>query len=70
MEEMTTEQASQYLGLSRQTISKLVKERKLTAYVKTGNKNYFLKSDLDKYQESKNELKPRSPKTLALALAS
>ena len=58
-EVMNIRQASQYLGVSPDTLYKYVNEQKIPAF-KLGNRWRFKKSKLDQWMEEKSmELEPR-----------
>jgi excisionase family DNA binding protein len=61
-EVMNIRQASQYLGVSPDTLYKYVNEQKIPAF-KLGNRWRFKKSKLDEWMEEKSmELEPRGKK--------
>jgi len=61
-EVMNIRQASQYLGVSPDTLYKYVNEQKIPAF-KLGNRWRFKKSKLDQWMEEKSmELEPRGSK--------
>ena len=61
-EVMNIRQASQYLGVSPDTLYKYVNEQKIPAF-KLGNRWRFKKSKLDQWMEEKSmELEPRPNK--------
>ena len=61
-EVMNIRQASQYLGVSPDTLYKYVNEQKIPAF-KLGNRWRFKKSKLDQWMEEKSmELEPRVSK--------
>lgn len=61
-EVMNIRQASQYLGVSPDTLYKYVNEQKIPAF-KLGNRWRFKKSKLDQWMEEKSmELEPRGKK--------
>ena len=61
-EVMNIRQASQYLGVSPDTLYKYVNEQKIPAF-KLGNRWRFKKSKLDQWMEEKSmELEPRGNK--------
>ena len=68
-EVMNVRQASQYLGVSADTLYKYVGEQKIPAF-KLGNRWRFKKSKLDQWMEEKSsqmEAKSRKPKAAAKA---
>jgi len=69
-EVMNIRQASQYLGVSPDTLYKYVGEQKIPAF-KLGNRWRFKKSKLDQWMEEKsNQMEPKSrAKSLAAAKA-
>ena len=72
-EVMNIRQASQYLGVSPDTLYKYVNEQKIPAF-KLGNRWRFKKSKLDQWMEEKsNQMETRNgkkPKTAAKAAGS
>lgn len=72
-EVMNIRQASQYLGVSPDTLYKYVGEQKIPAF-KLGNRWRFKKSKLDQWMEEKsNQVEPqqkRKPKAVAKAAGS
>src|SRR6266404_6136060 len=63
-EVMNIRQASQYLGVSPDTLYKYVNEQKIPAF-KLGNRWRFKKSKLDQWMEEKSmELEPRGKKSI------
>jgi len=61
-EVMNIRQASQYLGVSPDTLYKYVNEQRLPAF-KLGNRWRFKKSKLDEWMEEKSmEMEPRGKK--------
>jgi excisionase family DNA binding protein len=61
-EVMNIRQASQYLGVSPDTLYKYVNEQKIPAF-KLGNRWRFKKSKLDQWMEEKSmEGEPQAPK--------
>jgi excisionase family DNA binding protein len=68
-EVMTLREASQYLGISPDTLYKYLSEDKIPAF-KLGNRWRFKKDLLDRWMEKKSErvLDPRPPKRLVKAM--
>jgi len=67
-EVMNIRQASQYLGVSPDTLYKYVNEQKIPAF-KLGNRWRFKKSKLDQWMEEKSmELEPRGKKKIKAAV--
>ena len=67
-EVMNIRQASQYLGVSPDTLYKYVNEQKLPAF-KLGNRWRFKKSKLDEWMEEKSmEMEPRGKKKVKAAV--
>jgi excisionase family DNA binding protein len=67
-EVMNIRQASQYLGVSPDTLYKYVNEQKIPAF-KLGNRWRFKKSKLDQWMEEKSmELDPRGKKKIKAAV--
>ena len=67
-EVMNIRQASQYLGVSPDTLYKYVNEQKIPAF-KLGNRWRFKKSKLDEWMEVKSmELEPRGKKKVKAAV--
>jgi excisionase family DNA binding protein len=60
-EVMNIRQASQYLGVSPDTLYKYVNEQKLPAF-KLGNRWRFKKSKLDQWMEEKSNEFPTEPR--------
>jgi len=68
-EVMNIRQASQYLGVSADTLYKYVGEQKIPAF-KLGNRWRFKKSKLDQWMEEKsNQMEVKGKKKLAAAKA-
>jgi excisionase family DNA binding protein len=66
-EVMNIRQASQYLGVSPDTLYKYVNEQKIPAF-KLGNRWRFKKSKLDQWMEEKSmEVEPRGKKKIKAA---
>ena len=66
-EVMNIRQASQYLGVSADTLYKYVGEQKIPAF-KLGNRWRFKKSKLDQWMEEKsNQMEVKGKKKLAAA---
>ena len=66
-EVMNIRQASQYLGVSADTMYKYVNERKIPAF-KLGNRWRFKKSKIDQWMEEKSmEAEPRDKKKIKAA---
>jgi excisionase family DNA binding protein len=66
-EVMNIRQASQYLGVSPDTLYKYVNEQKIPAF-KLGNRWRFKKSKLDEWMEEKSmEMEPRGKKRIKAA---
>ena len=66
-EVMNIRQASQYLGVSPDTLYKYVNEQKIPAF-KLGNRWRFKKSKLDQWMEEKSmEMEPRGKKKTMVA---
>ncbi|MGA2966113.1 MAG: helix-turn-helix domain-containing protein [Terriglobales bacterium] len=66
-EVMNIRQASQYLGVSSDTLYKYVNERKIPAF-KLGNRWRFKKSTLDQWMEEMSmELEPQDKKKIKAA---
>ena len=66
-EVMNIRQASQYLGVSPDTLYKYVNEQKIPAF-KLGNRWRFKKSKLDQWMEEKSmEIEPRGKKKIKAA---
>ena len=63
-EVMTLREASQYLGISPDTLYKYLSEDRIPAF-KLGNRWRFKKDLLDRWMESKSERGPDKPKRLA-----
>lgn len=60
-EYVTTLEAMNILGVkTRQTLYDFIRAKKLTPYVITGNKNYFLKSEVDKLHIERSTPKPKN----------
>jgi excisionase family DNA binding protein len=67
-EVMNIRQASQYLGVSPDTLYKYVNEQKIPAF-KLGNRWRFKKSKLDEWMEVKSmETEPRGKKKIKAAM--
>ena len=67
-EVMNIRQASQYLGVSPDTLYKYVNEQKIPAF-KLGNRWRFKKSKLDEWMEEKSmETEPRMKKKVKAAM--
>lgn len=67
-EVMNIRQASQYLGVSPDTLYKYVNEQKIPAF-KLGNRWRFKKSRLDQWMEEKSmEIEPRPKKKVKAAM--
>jgi excisionase family DNA binding protein len=58
-EVMNVRQASQYLGISPDTLYKYVTEERIPAF-KLGNRWRFKKTTLDRWMEKQSEVKARS----------
>ncbi len=66
-EVMNIRQASQYLGVSPDTLYKYVNEQKIPAF-KLGNRWRFKKSKLDQWMEEKSmEMEPQGKKRMKAA---
>jgi hypothetical protein len=64
---LTTEQAIAFLGVSRPTLFRLIKEFNIQVYSLVGKANYYKRTDLQKIKDIRSQFRPKPPQLEAAA---